>query len=115
MVRLFIVEALEEGGYPVLEAPDGPSAIEQIDHADQLRGLVTDIRLGESVDGWAVARHARERFPSLPVVYVTGDSMTEWRVHGVPRSHILQKPFVVAELVTALADLLLANQAIPPH
>ena len=113
LVRLTIVECLEEGGYSVLEAADGSSAIEHINQAEQLRGLVTDIRMGAGPSGWEVAHLAREKFASLAVVYVTADSIAEWSANGVPQSAVLQKPFASAELVTALANLLVANQPIP--
>jgi CheY-like chemotaxis protein len=115
LVRLTIVESLEESGYTVLEAADGQSAIEQIEEALELRGLVTDIRLGAGPDGWEVAHVAREKFAGAAVVYVTADSITEWHANGVPQSNILQKPFASAELVTAIANLLVANQPIPPQ
>ena len=115
LVRLTIVECLEEGGYTVLEASSAASAIEHINRAEQLRGLVTDIRMGPGPDGWEVARIARQKFASLAVVYVSADSITEWPASGVPQSAVLQKPFASAELVAALANLLVASQPIPPQ
>ena len=114
LVRLVMTEALIEGGYTVLEAENGPAALQLIDDTEQLRGLVTDIRMGPGPNGWEVAHRARERFAGLAVVYVTGDSMTEWTANGVPQSTALQKPFASAELVTAMANLLVAHQAAPP-
>ena len=39
------------------------------------RALVTDINLGrDKLDGWEVARHAREIDPAFPVVYMSCDS-----------------------------------------
>lgn len=111
LIRLALVEALEVGGYSVLEAADGRSAWNEIDRAEQLRGLVTDIRIGNGPNGWEIAQHAREKFPTLAVVYVTGDSIGEWPANGVPQSTVLQKPFASAELVTALANLLVAQQS----
>jgi hypothetical protein len=52
-------------------------------------------------------------FPAIAVVYVTGDSSSEWSANGVPQSTVLQKPFADAELVTALANLLVAQQQQP--
>jgi CheY-like chemotaxis protein len=107
LIRMAMMEALQEGGYVVLEAHDGASAIKHIETVEQLRGLVTDIRMGSGPDGWEVAHRARERFPALPIVYVTGDSASDWAANGVPLSVVLEKPFVNAELIAALA-----NQAI---
>ena len=90
LVRLTIVEALQEGGYTILEAADGAGAIEQVDQQAHLRGLVTDVRLGPGPTGWAVAHHAREKFAGLAVIYVTGDSASEWTSDGVPQSTVLQ-------------------------
>lgn len=111
LVRQTIAEALEDGGYSVVEAETGAVALETIAQAGQLRGLVTDIRMGSGPSGWDVAHCAREKFPLLPVVYVSGDSVAEWSANGVPLSTVLQKPFANAELVTALANLMVAQQS----
>jgi CheY-like chemotaxis protein len=115
LVRLAIVESLQDGGYTVLEAAEGHSALTEIERVEELRGLVTDIRMGATPSGWDVAQQAREKFPALAVVYVTGDSITEWPSNGVPQSTVLQKPFASAELVAALANLLVAQQSMPPQ
>jgi CheY-like chemotaxis protein len=74
------------------------------------RAVVTDINLGRNrMDGWDVARHARENKPDMPVVYMTGDSADEWASKGVPNSILLTKPFAPAQLVTAVAQLLNAG------
>jgi len=115
LIRLALVEALEEAGYTVREARDGASALKLVDELEEVRGLVTDIRMGSGPDGWEVAHSAREKFSTLAVVYVTGDSIAEWPANGVPQSTALQKPFASAELVAALANLLVAQQSIPPQ
>ena len=113
MVMLVIAEALRDGGYTVVEASDGASALRTIGAAENLRGLVTDIRIGGGSDGWEVAREARHKFAALAVVYVSGDSVSDWPANGVPQSAVLQKPFACAELVAALANLLVAQQSTP--
>lgn len=75
--------------------------------------MITDVNLGGILTGWDVARNARERFPSLPVVYVTGDSSHEWAAHGVPNSVLISKPFVAAQIVSAVAGLLNAQPTTP--
>jgi hypothetical protein len=42
---------------------------------------------------------------TVPVIYMTGDSVHLWSAHGFPHSILLQKPFVNAQLITALASL----------
>jgi bifunctional non-homologous end joining protein LigD len=36
------------------------------------RALVADVNLGGTMDGWAVAKHAREIDPAFPIIYMTG-------------------------------------------
>ena len=65
-----------------------------------------DIRLGAGPDGWAVARRARELVPTMPVVYMSGDSSPEWSSKGVPNSLMVAKPFAPAQIITAVSTLL---------
>ncbi|WP_028003751.1 hypothetical protein [Sinorhizobium meliloti] len=39
-------------------------------------------------------------------VYISGDSAAEWAINGVPNSMMLEKPFAMAEMVTAVDQLL---------
>jgi DNA-binding response OmpR family regulator len=67
---------------------------------------VTDITLRGRIDGWEVARQAREIDPQFPVVYMSGASAEDWGSKGVPNSIMLSKPFAPAQLVTAISNLL---------
>ncbi|MDP8919398.1 MAG: response regulator, partial [Pseudomonadota bacterium] len=69
-------------------------------------GVVTDIRLGAGPTGWDVARRARELAPGIPVIYVSGDSAHEWDSRGLPNSVMITKPFVTAQVLTAISTLL---------
>lgn len=102
-----VQDALEEAGFSVRAVPSGFAALELMSEGvADLAGLVTDIRLGEGPNGWDLARHARRNRPDLPVIYTTGDSAADWLVEGVPRSQLVQKPFAVGQIVTALTQLL---------
>ncbi|MCR5875045.1 response regulator [Phenylobacterium sp. J426] len=111
LVLEVIQAALEDGGYGVRTAASASEAIAilEMDRARDLHGLVTDVRLKGGRSGWEVASRARQLNPSLPIVYVTGDSSHEWASKGVPLSVIVTKPFAPAQIVVALASL--ANQA----
>ncbi|WP_312012404.1 response regulator [Bradyrhizobium sp. AUGA SZCCT0182] len=71
-----------------------------------------DIELRGNMDGWDVGRTAREVDSAMPVVYITGNHGDEWASKGVPNSLLLAKPFALAQLVTAIANLL--NTVTPP-
>lgn len=102
-----VQDALEQAGYAVHAVPSGFAALEYMSEGvADLAGLVTDVRLGEGPSGWDLARQARRNRPDLPVIYMTGDSAADWPVKGVPRSRVVQKPFAVAQIVTALSGML---------
>lgn len=114
LIRIELEDCLQSGGFDVVEYSRGSDAIAWIDKSEHLRGLITDIRLGDGPDGWDVARIARSRYPGLPVIYVTGDSVAEWNSSGVPGSVILQKPYAEAQLLDAAASLMAAAVLTPP-
>ena len=68
--------------------------------------LVADINLLGMLDGWEVAKQAREIDPEFPIIYMTGASADKYASHGVPNSILLTKPFAPAQLVTAVSQLL---------
>jgi two-component SAPR family response regulator len=60
------------------------------------RVLVADTTLKGRVNGWEVAKQAREIDPAFPIVYMTGAAANDWASHGVPNSILLEKPFARA-------------------
>lgn len=106
--------ALREAGFEVLTASDGDEALAQLGaKCGVLRGLITDINLGDSPDGWEVARNARESINGLPVVYVSGACEHEWTAKGVPNSLMIAKPFAPVQIVVAISSLLVASDSTP--
>jgi DNA-binding response OmpR family regulator len=114
LVQIFVEEALDEGGFQPKLASSGEEAMDHMaGHKGIFCALITDISLGGKVDGWDVARRAREIDPSFPVVYMTGAASEHWKSRGVPNSVLLAKPFAPAQLVTVLSNLLNVRHAKP--
>ena len=108
-VLLFLEEGLDERGFAVISARNGGEALHILGSGMQdIAVLVADIRIGEGIDGWEIARCARDIDPQLPIVYITGDSAEQWEEQGVPRSRLLQKPFTRIELADAITALMQA-------
>lgn len=109
-IRTILQASFEDGGFAVVLASNGEEAMAAMDaQAEEVRALVTDINLGSKSTGWDVARHARERNPELPVVYVTGADGHDWASLGVPNSVLIAKPFAPAQVITAVSQLLNAG------
>ena len=106
-VLMTIEDALVEAGFEVVSVINGKQAIAELEKdAERFKGLVTDIRMGAGPRGWEVAHRARELNPTVPVVYMSGDSEKEWAANGVPNSIMLAKPFALAQMVVAISQLI---------
>ena len=116
LVSSVVEESLVDGGFQTTIASSGENAIELLDASDgKYRALVTDINLGRGgIDGWDVAKHAREIDPSFPIVYMSGKDADDWASKGVPNSIMLAKPFAPAQIVTAVSQLLNASPPTAP-
>jgi len=116
LVQSVVEEGLTDGGFEIVIASSGENAVELLDASEgKYRALVTDINLGrDNIDGWDVARHAREIDPHFPVIYMSGKDADEWASKGVPNSIMLAKPFAPAQLVTAVSQLLNASPPTAP-
>ena len=109
-IQNVVEEALTDAGFEPAIVASGEQAVTLLKGAKiTYRALVTDINLRGTMDGWEVAKQAREIDPTFPVVYMTGASADQWGANGVPNSVLLTKPFAPAQLVTALSQLLNAG------
>jgi DNA-binding response OmpR family regulator len=112
-IQGIVEDALSEGGFESAIVASGEEAVTLlIGKQISYRALVTDINLMGRLDGWEVARSAREIDPAFPVVYMSGAHADEWASKGLPNSIMLAKPFAPAQLVTAVSQLL--NAGNPP-
>ncbi|RZK04332.1 MAG: response regulator [Pantoea sp.] len=95
IVRMLMVEVLEDLGYKVIEAADATSALAILnDPATPLDLLMTDVGLPD-MSGQELAGKAREIRPLLPVLFASGyaDSLS------VPEGmHSIGKPFSIDQL-----------------
>jgi DNA-binding NtrC family response regulator len=107
-IQTIAEDTLIDAGFEPAVASSGEEALTLLmgPMRDVYRALVTDIKLRGSVDGWEVARRAREIEPDFPVVYISGASAADWASKGVPNSIMLEKPFAPGQLVTAVSQLL---------
>ncbi|QAU44350.1 response regulator [Bradyrhizobium guangzhouense] len=106
-IQIIVEDALSEGGFHIETVKTGEEAITLLKSGlRQYRAVVTDVNLLGRLDGWDIARAAREIDPHFPVVYMTGGAADKWPVLGVPNSILLQKPFAPAQVVAAVSQLL---------
>jgi nitrogen-specific signal transduction histidine kinase/CheY-like chemotaxis protein len=100
-VRASTVGMLEELGYGVLKAADGPTALRLLADHPEVRLLFTDVGLPGGVNGKQLATAARETRPDLLVLYTTGYARNAIVHHGTLDAgvELMVKPFTYTALV----------------
>lgn len=108
IVRMSIVEALMEAGYEVDEAEDGSGAMQTLRSCPPYDLLVTDVGLPGALNGRQVADAAREAFPDLRVLFVTGFAEASVLKGGflTPSTAVITKPFDIQLLVDKVTGML---------
>jgi two-component system NtrC family sensor kinase len=109
-VNRFAVEALEERGYRVVTAPDGPAALTLLDGLSDAKVdlLLTDVILPGGMNGRQLADAVAQRRPGTKVLYITGYTRNAIIHHGRldPDIELLTKPFTAEALARKLRQIL---------
>lgn len=103
VVRSLVARLLEERGHTVYQALNGGQAL-QIAIGDPIGFdlVIADVRM-PVMDGWQLGRHLRERWPALPVLYMSGyDEEQAARQDAA----FVRKPFDPDELLERVTQLL---------
>jgi len=101
LVRDMLGDVLRQYGYQVRQAHSGEQALALLD--DDIDLLLTDFAMPE-FNGAQLALAARERYPRVPVVFLTG--YAELQGLELPGSLVIQKPVQADELARALNEML---------
>ncbi len=108
-VREIIADILEYHGYRVLQAGDGPEALQVWTAcSSQIDLLVTDIVMPNGLKGNVLAERLRQDRAELKVIFSSGYSPDFAPLAGAPKSRVifLQKPYKLEALVKAVRDCL---------
>ncbi len=108
LIRELAAEDLEEAGYEVVTTATGDEALALLEGGTRFDVLFTDIRMPGQVDGLELARRARTLLPDLPVIYATGCDAPQIALSL--REHCIRKPYVIDEVLRALAALGLSGE-----
>ncbi len=107
-VNKLAVETLEEHGYRVLSAPDGPTALRMLDDAPPIDLLLTDVVLPNGMNGRQLSDEMLRRRPDIKVLFVTGYTRNAIIHHGRldPDIDLLTKPFTADALTRKVRQIL---------
>jgi two-component system, cell cycle sensor histidine kinase and response regulator CckA len=108
MVRRMLTRVLGDAGYRTLEARHGEEALRMATFAyPYLHLVITDVVMPE-LDGRALGLRLRDRFPALPVLYISAYPPDDLFHRGAPdpSAPFLQKPIESDQLLAAVDRLL---------
>ncbi len=95
--------AIKDAGFDVITACSGDVALILLEQRLPFRLLMTDVVMPGFLDGFALARKAREYLPEIRVIYTTGyREIACVRARGAPFGDVLAKPWSLATLVDAV-------------
>jgi CheY-like chemotaxis protein len=100
LVRMLIVQTLEDEGHAVLEAEDGEAALSIVAAEKDLDLIVTDVRMPR-LGGYELAFAVRDIRPGTLFIFMTGYSKQDLPAE-LSASRFLQKPFDPDILVSAV-------------
>ena len=106
MVRAVAERALTRQGYHVRTATNGEEALEVLEEEGAVDLLISDVVM-PTMDGPTLVRIARERFPDMPVLFMSGYAEEQLRQSiDIANVAFLPKPFSVQQLAHAARDVL---------
>lgn len=107
MVRMLVLDVLQEASYPSLDAQDGASALEILRSNVPVDLLITDVGM-PNMNGRRLADAARALRPDLKVLFITGYAENSVINHGQlePGMQIMTKPFLMDALTAKIKEMI---------
>jgi len=114
---MLVTEVLQEMGLHTLEAAEGPGGLRILDSDAHLDLLISDIGLPGGMNGRQLADAAREKRPSLRVLFITGyaEGSVLQRSNASYDYEVLTKPFTITALEEKVRRMLEPGQASDEH
>lgn len=103
-VRAVAVDMLQDAGFAVLAAPDGPTALALLQEGAQVDILFSDVVMPGGMTGVDLAREARRLRPGIGVLLASGYAAEALTQHGgAGEFDLIGKPYDVETVLTRIA------------
>lgn len=111
-LRDLVCRTLQAEGYSTLEAAHGGEALEVMESTPETVDLVVTDVVMPGMDGRELGRRLSQRWPDLPILYISAYDVNDIFRRGSPRTSapFLQKPFPLDGLITTVKGLI-ANRS----
>ncbi|MGE3271721.1 MAG: response regulator [Chloroflexota bacterium] len=105
-IRQMVTRILAEHGHGTVQVASAEEALIELER-QAFDLMLTDVGLGEGMNGWQLAAEARKRWPAMHVILATGwaAGLDQEAARELGIAQILGKPYRSADLVRAIAAL----------
>ncbi|WP_375403738.1 response regulator [uncultured Sphingomonas sp.] len=106
MIRMMLVDELEDAGFKVIEAENADVAIVRLNSCPDIGVVITDVRMPGSIDGFGLAIWMREHRCSIPIIITSGFSTPpDIKSTNPSITKILVKPYRPQDVARYLIDI----------
>src|SRR5690242_3251344 len=93
LIREVVAESLTEDGLDVAAAPSAEAALMLAQSNEEPEAVVTDVELGEGMNGLCLAKEVHRQWPQAGVVIMTGKASAVSGRRLAANEELLLKPF----------------------
>jgi CheY-like chemotaxis protein len=105
VLRMRVVDMVEDAGYTPVEAVDADGAVEILESRTDIALMMTDIQMPGSMDGLGLAHAVHERWPSIKIIVVSG-RLTRPNIDLPADSHFFGKPLESGEMIAQMQSMI---------
>ena len=105
MLRMKVIDMVEDAGYVPLEAVDADEALAILQSRSDIALMLTDVQMPGSMNGLELAHAVHERWPPIKIILASG----QLKLSGneIPLdSRFFGKPLQSAELIAEMREML---------
>jgi two-component system, response regulator PdtaR len=107
LIRMDTASSLETSGFIVYEAENAAEAIRSLEAHNEIRLIFTDINMPGSMDGLALARYVRGRWPPVKIIVTSG--YVKLRDSDLPSGALfVEKPYYPKHIAQKMSELIAA-------
>jgi CheY-like chemotaxis protein len=108
LIRLLLADELRLAGFSVIEAANADEALAYVKSGGKVDLVFSDIEMPGAINGLALARELRERWPAIPVILTSG-SVSSHAAESL--GWFIAKPYTLERAVALVIETLGAKPA----
>ena len=105
LIRMVLNDVMTDAGFDVIEAVDAEAALALAKTKPCPDLIVSDVNLGAGIDGFALAAALRRRWPTVPMLIMSGRGVNFAGRQRSEGERFVSKPFVLDAFVQHVIDL----------